>query len=158
MITQPFTAVTTVCLYSKFISVYKAQKTGGQQVGENITDGGTMLMKRARGKKNVKKKGWGGRARQRRRRDGREAKGSEEERTCLFPWLHSAAKHSDARFRLLEWRLQRRDTCKMLTESRTAAQPPNHRAHTPGAWLKVSVGCSCGGKTLLYANGEKYGC
>lgn len=60
MITQPFTAVTMVCLYSKVISVHKVQRTGGQQVGENITDGGTMLMKRAReknvGRKKKKKK------------------------------------------------------------------------------------------------------
>lgn len=50
-----FTAVTMVCLYSKVISDHKARRTGGQQVGENRTDGGTMLMKRAGGEK-VKKK------------------------------------------------------------------------------------------------------
>lgn len=79
-----FTAVTMVCLYSKVISDHKARRTGGQQVGENRTDGGTMLMKRAGGggmlKKKKKKKRRhreGGRARQR-RRDSREAKGVEE--------------------------------------------------------------------------------
>lgn len=61
-----------VCLYSKVISVHKTQRTGGQQVGENLTDGGTMLMKRAG------KKAEGRRARQR-RRDGRmESRGRKE--------------------------------------------------------------------------------
>lgn len=66
VITQPAIAVTMVCLYLKVISVQKAQRTGRQQVGENITDGGTMLMKRA-GKKMFKK--------QKKKRKGREGLG-----------------------------------------------------------------------------------
>lgn len=53
-------------------------------MGENITDGGTMLMKRAGEEKKKRKKLEGRRARQT-RRDGQEAKGSEEKKTCLFP-------------------------------------------------------------------------
>lgn len=82
-----FTAVTMVCLYSKVISDHKARRTGGQQVGENRTDGGTMLMKRAGGgERNVKKKRSVGTGREEEPdRGGGTAGKRREERSCLFP-------------------------------------------------------------------------
>lgn len=75
-----FTAVAMVCLYSKVITDHKPRRTGGQQVGENRTDGGTMLMKRARETKKKKSVGTGRKEEpDRRGGDGREAKGGVEE-------------------------------------------------------------------------------